>query len=215
MPTTLYLVRHGETDYNRQRIVQGRRIDSVLNTTGQLQARALAGRLRDVPLDAIYTSTQKRAVQTARAVAAHHPNAPLYTTPDFEEMSWGSLEGEASSAHTRQTFASIYERWEAGDFDARVHEGESIVEVQARALRAYRRVLAEQAGHTVLIVAHGRLLRVLLASILPGYGLARMHDIQHANTSVNRVVVEEDGRACADVLNCTAHLEAPTSTLVE
>lgn len=215
MPTTLYLVRHGETDYNRHRIVQGRRINSHLNPTGRAQAQALAERLRDLPLDAIYASRQHRAVETAEAVAACHPGVPLVQLADLEEMSWGALEGEPPSARTRETFEAIYAAWQAGDFGARVPEGESVFEVQARALRAYRRILAEQAGRTVLIVAHGRLLRVLLASILPDYGLARMHDIHHANTSVNKVVVEDGGAPCAELLNCTAHLEAVTDTLVE
>lgn len=215
MSTTLYFVRHGETDYNRHRIVQGRRINSTLNPTGESQARALAERLRDVPFDAIYASTQHRAIQTAQAVADAHPGVPVIHLLDLEEMSWGALEGVPVSEATKQTFTSIYAEWESGNFDARVPEGESVLEVQARALRAYRRILEAQRGGTVLVVAHGRLLRVLLASILPEFGLERMHDIHHANTSVNRVLVDDDGCVCADLLNCTAHLDAVTSTLVE
>ena len=215
MTTTLYLARHGETDYNRQSIVQGRRINSHLNATGRAQAAALARRMAAVPLTALYASTQTRALETAEAVAAHHPGVPLLRLPDLEEMSWGVLEGEPTSNYTRQVFTDIYARWNRGDYDARVPEGESIVEVQQRALRAYRRILAEQPGGTVLVVAHGRLLRVLLASVLPEYGLARMHDIRHANTSLNRLVVEVDGQARADLLNCTAHLEAVTEAMVE
>lgn len=215
MTTTLYLARHGETDYNRQAIVQGRRINSHLNATGRAQAAALARRLADVSLDAIYASTQTRAIETAEAVAAQHPGIAVMPVPDLEEMSWGTLEGEPASDYTRQVFEDIYARWAAGDYDARVPEGESILEVQRRALRAYRHILAAHPGGTVLVVAHGRLLRVLLASVLAEYGLARMHDILHANTSLNRLVVDVEGQVRADLLNCTAHLETVTSTMVE
>ncbi len=215
MTTTLLLARHGETDYNRQSIVQGRRINSALNATGRAQARALADRLRDTPLDRIFASTQTRALETAGAVACYHPDVAIEKMRDLEEMSWGVLEGEPSSDHTREVFGGIYRRWQSGDYAARVPEGESILEVQARALRAYAHILDRTRGGTALVVAHGRLLRVLLASVLPGYGLARMQDIKHANTSLNKLVVDVEGQARADLLNCTAHLEMVTDNLVE
>lgn len=215
MTTTLYFVRHGETDYNRRRIVQGRRINSRLNATGQEQARRLAERFASVPLTAIYASAQTRAVETAQAVALYHPRLSIHTLADLEEMSWGTLEGAPASLHTRDTFSAIYAQWEAGDFEAQVPEGESIRDVQTRALRAYHRIVGAQQGGTVLVVAHGRLLRVLLASILPGYGLARMHDIHHANTSVNKITVIAEQEAEACLLNCTTHLNVVTATLVE
>ena len=84
--TTLYLVRHGETDYNRQRIVQGRRINCELNVTGRAQARALARRLASVPVDAVFSSTLRRAEETAAFVAAEHPDAGVFRLEDLEEV---------------------------------------------------------------------------------------------------------------------------------
>ncbi len=212
MPTTLYLIRHGETDYNRRRAVQGRRINAPLNAMGVEQAAQLGLRFADVPLTALYASPLVRAQQTAQAIGAHHPHLPLTLDADLEEMSWGVLEGAPESDATRTAFAAIYERWASGDFDARLDEGESILEVQARALRAWARVLREAPGGTVAVVTHGRFIRVLLASVLPGYGLARMHELFHANTSVNRLVVDASG-VRADLLNCTAHLDAALPAL--
>lgn len=205
MTTTLYLIRHGETDYNLRRAVQGRRIDAPLNATGRAQAEQLGARFEDVPLTALYASPLVRARETAAAIGAHHPGLPVTLDPDLEEMSWGVLEGAAESAETRAAFAQMYARWAQGDYDARLDEGESILEVQARALRAWHRIVEAEAGGTVAVVTHGRLIRVLLASVLPAYGLARMHDLYHANTSVNRLVVQH-GAVRADLLNCTAHL---------
>src|SRR5690606_28201169 len=87
MKTTLYLVRHGETDYNRASIMQGRRVDARLNAVGRAQAAALARRFARAPLDAIYTSTLARARETALAVAAVQPEATFVELSDLEEMS--------------------------------------------------------------------------------------------------------------------------------
>ena len=118
--TNLYFVRHGETEYNRKRIVQGRRIDSTLNATGRAQAAALAERFADVPLDVIYTSTLRRAVQTAEPFLAHHPDAPVHQLPDLEEMSWGIYEGEAASPRIQEIFARINADWRNGAFELRL-----------------------------------------------------------------------------------------------
>lgn len=214
MKTTLYIVRHGETEYNRLRIMQGRRIDSVLNATGEAQAVALAQRLADIPFDAIYASTLKRAAQTAATVAKHHPDAPVYHLKDLEEMSWGILEGEPTSEKLMRILDGVHEYWQAGDYDHRIEEGESIREVETRAVRALNQIVDQHEGQTVLIVAHGRLLRVMLASVLEAYGLARMEEIKHTNTAVNKLVYE-DGRFEALVLNDASHLEHAETILVE
>jgi broad specificity phosphatase PhoE len=212
--TTLYLVRHGETAYNRQRIMQGRRINSHLNETGRWQAQALRHRLARIPLDALYSSTLYRAQETAAIIAQAHPGLSVHALGDLEEMSWGVLEGQAIEPHVKVTFGQMVQAWSAGQFDVRAEEGESILEVQQRAVRAIDHILAHHAGQTVLVVTHGRLLRVLLATLLPEYGLHRMEELQHANTAVNRLY-HRHGRFEADLLNCTAHLEAVESILVE
>jgi len=212
--TTLHLVRHGETDYNRNRIVQGRGINSDLNQRGRQQADALAQRFAGVPLNAIYSSTLNRAIQTADRVAAHHPKVPRYQLRDLEEMSWGIYEGEPSSEAMRNVFARFYEQWTSGVFDERIEGGESILDVQYRAMVALQHITQAHSGETVLVVSHGRMLRVLLASVLPEYGLERMHEIAHANTSVNTVQYS-GGLYTAEVLNDTSHLDAVELIMVE
>ena len=209
MTTTLYLVRHGETDYNRAAIMQGRRVNSTLNATGRMQAEALAHRLAALPLDAIYTSTLLRARQTARAVAEVQPHVRMVELTDLEEMSWGIHDGSAPG----QGIAEAYGRWRTGDYAHAVEEGESILDVQVRAIRAIETILAQEEGRTVLVVTHGRFLRVLLATLLEEYGLARMDDLHHANTGVNQLIFDGN-RFKALRLNCTLHLDAPrTATL--
>jgi broad specificity phosphatase PhoE len=67
-------------------------------------------------------------------------------------------------------------------------------------------MLEREEGCTVLVVTHGRFLRIVLASLLDEYGLARMHELPHSNTAVNRLVHRKDTFE-AELLNCTAHLD--------
>lgn len=210
--TVLYLVRHGETEYNRRNVVQGGGIDSEINATGRDQARALAKRFQSLSVDALYASTLRRAKQTAKVLA--RPHQPLSQTylRDLSEMDWGVFEGEPPSAERDARMGTIKSTWRKGAYDRAVEEGESIRDVQERARRAIRHIVAREAGRTALVVTHGRYLRVLLATILDGYGLEHMQELDHSNTCVNRVVYEE-GRFRADLLNCTAHLSSNGRTV--
>lgn len=212
--TTLYLIRHGETDYNLQRIVQGRRINSNLNATGRAQAQALGRRLAGIPLDAIYSSTLRRAEETASYIATSHPGVPLHRLVDLEEMSWGILEGEPVSSRIEGALHEMHQRWKRGDFRTRVEGGESILDVQARGLRAIHHIVEQHAGQTVAVVTHGRFLRVLLATVLDEFGLERMDEIHHANTCVNHLEYTASGFR-AHVLNCTSHLEVVEEVMIE
>lgn len=204
--TLFYFVRHGETEYNRKRIVQGRGIDSVLNETGHVQARALAYRLSAVPFDSIYTSTLRRARQTAQILAQSHQDVPVAFLEDLEEMAWGVYEGAPPSDDREEELRTIKRRWRHGAFDEAIEGGESVLDVQRRALRAVDHILDHERGRTVLVVTHGRFLRIVLASLLDEYGLERMHELPHSNTAVNRLVCRGDTFK-ADLLNCTAHLD--------
>lgn len=211
--TTLYFVRHGETEYNRQRIMQGRRIDSSLNEAGRRQAEALAKRFSDVPLDAIYTSSLRRTIETARPICTIHDGVDLRHLADLDEMSWGIHEGTPWCDQLQAMLDEMYGRWDRGEWDYRVQSGESILDVQKRGVRAIKQIVQEHAGDTVLVVTHGRFLRVILSTILE-YGLERMNDIDHANTGVN-IITYCNGTYSSSLLNCTAHLDVVDSVLVE
>ena len=205
--TTLYLIRHGETEHNRRGIIQGGGVDSELNAAGRAQAEALAQRLRTVSFDALYASTLQRAKQTADILAPPHEPLPRTYLRDLSEMDWGVFEGEPPSPERDAAMGALKSAWREGAYDRAVEQGESIRDVQDRAQRALRHILAREAGGTTLVVTHGRYLRVLLATLLDDYGLEHMQDLGHSNTCVNRVVVD-GGRARADLQNCTAHLSS-------
>lgn len=205
MPTHLFLVRHGETDFNRQGIVQGRGVDTPLNDLGIAQAQALAERFRDEPIDAVVSSPLRRALQTAECVAKQIGIAEIATDPDLEEMSWGIFEGKSQSETQSVAFEEMKRRWQAGEHDYGVERGESLRQVQTRGVAAIDRILESHGGQRVFVVAHGRFLRILLASLLRDFGIPRMEELQHTNTGVNHLV--HDGQEFSAIkLNCTVHL---------
>lgn len=207
--TVLYLVRHGETEYNRRGIVQGGGIDSEMNDRGRAQTRALSERLRSVDVDALYVSTLRRAKQTADIVARPHEPVSRTQLADLDEMDWGVFEGEPPSEARDASMGDIKRAWRDGAYDRGPNKGESIRGVQRRACRALSHIVSREAGGTALVVTHGRYLRVLLATLLDGYGLQDMSELEHSNTCVNRVV-SDGGPFRADYLNCTAHLSSET-----
>lgn len=203
--THLFLVRHGETDFNLKGIVQGRGVNTSLNETGINQAQMLAERMKSEKLDVIYSSPLTRAFQTAKCVAEACGIADIPTDPGFEEMSWGVFEGQSQSEELKNAFDDMKRRWHDGEHDFRVEKGESLREVQTRGVKAIEQVIAAETGKRVLIVAHGRFLRILLASLLEEYGIKRMEELSHTNTGVN-YLVHEGGKFEAEFLNCTQHL---------
>lgn len=210
--TRLYLCRHGQTEFNRLHKFQGRGVNTVLNDTGRAQASHLAHAMRNVPLRAIYSSTLRRARETATIVSQHHAKLELQQFQDLEEMSFGLFEGNAHELFDDQVQA-IHHRWLAGDYAARFPSGENPLEVVARGVAKIRELMASSAPDDhVLIVTHGRFNKVVLAQMLHG-GLSKMHDLTQDNTCVNVVDYDHATGAFSPVLlNYTGHL--PISPVV-
>lgn len=147
----LLLVRHGETDWNREHRVQGHS-DVPLNATGRAQARALAEELADTALVGIYSSDLVRARATAEAVAAARP-LEVVLDPGLREKNFGSWEGLTDAEIAHRFPDAVRGRW--GD-------GESTEAVSERALAALDRIRAAHDAGSVLVVTHGGTLRTIL-----------------------------------------------------
>ncbi len=186
----LYLTRHGETAENAAGLVQGRGLDPDLNDVGRAQAEALARRLAEVPLVAVATSTQTRSKETAAPSLAAHPGAVLIVRDGLDEMDWGIHEGkgftpESQDVGTATDYARLNRHWNAGETSLRVEGGESPDDVWARVRPVLVELGAAYPEGDVLIVTHRRLLRILLAGVLPGGGLERMMDYPHPNAALS------------------------------
>lgn len=174
----IYLIRHAQTDYNLRGIVQGRKVDSDINATGREQAAAFYRKYRDVNIEQVFTSNLKRTRQT---VAPFLRRGIAFTAlSGLDEISWGVEEGRKPDHAARQAFYEMLKNWKAGHLEECVEGGESPLEVQARARRAWhqiRRTTAER----VLVCVHGRLLRILMCTIT-GVPLTEMDEFSHQNT---------------------------------
>ena len=162
----LLLVRHGETDWNREHRIQGH-TDLPLNATGLEQARALADSLAATALTAVYSSDLSRALQTATAVATVHGLAVQFDR-DLREKNFGSWEGLTDTDIAERFPNAVRGRW--GD-------GETTDEVAARAVRAIERIRARHLTGAVLVVSHGGTLRAILGHLGVEHGPIRNCDV--------------------------------------
>ena len=152
MATTILLARHGETDWNAARRVQGH-TDVPLNDRGREQARALADELDDEPLDAVYASDLLRAHETARIVA-ERKGMDVIVLPELRERHFGTWEG--------LTDTEVLERYPHARTVTSWGDGETREELSRRILDALERIAEAHPDGRVLVVAHGGPLRVAL-----------------------------------------------------
>ena len=174
----LYLLRHGQTDFNVQGIVQGSGIDSDLNDTGRAQAALFWAAYRQVPFARIYTSRLKRTRQSVqRFIDLGLPHEELSA---LNEISWGDREGQRITPQEDVEYGQVLAEWNAGNDDARLPGGESPAEVARRQQPFIELLASRPADEIVLACLHGRALRVLLCQLLH-YPLRCMDGFEHQN----------------------------------
>jgi broad specificity phosphatase PhoE len=108
----LYIIRHGETDLNKNGIVQGRGIDADLNERGRSQGLAFFEKYKDRPFDKIYTSSLVRTHQTVAKFI--EKGIPWEQLSGLDELAWGKYEGLKSTPELRVDFKKLIENWSLG-----------------------------------------------------------------------------------------------------
>ena len=159
--TTILLARHGESDWNRAKRWQGH-ADRPLTDRGREQAHALADRLAETELDAIYSSDLQRARETAEIVARSQ-DLDVHLLPELREVDVGSWSG-LTRAEAERRFPDAYRRWAEGGEGW--GDGESYEQLSERVLRAIRMIAADHPGERILVVAHGGTIRAVHAGAL-------------------------------------------------
>jgi 2,3-bisphosphoglycerate-dependent phosphoglycerate mutase len=185
--TELILVRHGETDWNRELRFQGH-VDVALNAIGHEQARRVAARLAAEPARHLYASDLLRAQQTAQPLAAQL-RLPSVTERALREQSFGVVDGMRVDDIKAQ-HPQAWEQWLRFHEDYCMPGGETMREFHARVLDAVRRIAADHRGDCVVIVTHGGVLDMVYrtARALP-LGGPRQSEIP--NAGVSRVTVRD------------------------
>jgi broad specificity phosphatase PhoE len=198
--TLLYIVRHGETDWNKDGRYQGQ-TDIPLNAEGRRQGAAVGARLASVPLDSVYSSDLMRAHDTARALAG---GRPIVLDLRLREMHAGRCQG---LLHTE-----IAERepafWEAARQDpdnTPFPDGESPLQLQSRAMECLKAIAERHPDGRVAVVTHGGVIKTMVAGVL-GVPLTVRPRFWMDNCSLTIVEAVAKGWRLR-TLNDTAHLE--------
>ncbi|HTS02244.1 MAG TPA: histidine phosphatase family protein [Thermoanaerobaculia bacterium] len=204
------LARHGESEGNFAGSLQGSRFDGPLSARGRLQAEALAIRLAEEGIDAVWTSPMARAKETAAIVAAPH-GISLSIDADLVEFDWGVWSGRPFDGALEKEVSSVRARWRSGETDLAPPGGESPSLAALRGGRFLDR-LRSTGPRAPLVVAHGRFNRILMALLL-GRPLGRMDEIRQRNGSLS--VFEWDGAAPAapGVLDDVSHIAVALQTV--
>jgi broad specificity phosphatase PhoE len=174
----IYIVRHGQTDFNLQNIVQGSGVDSSLNARGIAQANAFFECYKNISFDKIYTSSLKRTKETVRQfLDLGIPNESL---AGLNEICWGSKEGYKITPDEDQYYHYMLKQWQLGNTYHRIEGGESPDDVVKRMKPAVDHIMAKTDEQNVLVCMHGRAIRILLCMLL-NYPLKSMDMFEHEN----------------------------------
>lgn len=174
----IYIVRHGQTDFNLRGIVQGSGIDSPLNDVGRAQADAFYEAYKSVPFDKIYISALQRTRQTVQRFIdlgiGFEPHAGL------NEISWGNKEGQPITPEEDAYYHWMLRQWQEGKTSLSIEGGESPEQVAARQQPVIEHIMSRTTEENVLVCMHGRAIRIILCQLL-NYPLHSMDMFEHEN----------------------------------
>jgi alpha-ribazole phosphatase len=200
----LFLVRHGETDWNLTRRYQSHS-DMPLNQNGIQQAQSLAKRLSKERIDAIYSSDLWRTMETANCIAKEYkPVLVVQSDPRWRELSFGNWDG-LNHEEIQAGWQMEINRWYADPVNSCPPEGETILQLSERVRSAWDELQSQHKDETVLLVSHGGTIQVLLCMLL-SVELSRYWQLHVKQAALTEISMYEAG-AILDVFNDISHLK--------
>lgn len=199
--TKIFLIRHGETEWNKLGRLQGNS-DVSLSPEGIRQAQLMAAYVPFNHIDAVYASDLQRASDTAKILAAKF-NLPVTTMPGLRETNFGDWEGRVISGlleELPEDFGNFFIKPDK----VKPPNGETFLECQARVENAMDEIIAEHDGQRIIVVCHGAAIRLLICAALE-IRIRKMWAIHQFNTALN-ILTFEDGLFSVELMNSTAHL---------
>jgi probable phosphoglycerate mutase len=199
----ILLIRHGETDWNRIRRFQGR-TDVPLNQTGRDQARALAVALKDETLKAIYSSPLIRAVEMARLIKTFHPSTPFFEEQGFIEMDLGDFDGMEARNWVEQ-YPNLCKLWQENPAAITMPGGESLKEVQVRAIDTLERITQLYPTESTLLISSHNFVNLTILCYALGISLDKIRDLRQETAALN-ILYKQGERFSVEVMNERSHL---------
>ncbi|OCQ92786.1 phosphoglycerate mutase [Nostoc sp. MBR 210] len=204
----LLLVRHGETEWNRQTRFQGQ-IDVPLNDNGRNQAQKAGEFLKDVAIDFAVSSSMQRPKETAEIILHQHPSIQLDLQDGLREISHGLWEGKLEK-EIEQEFPGELHRWRTVPAEVQMPEGENLQQVWERSVAAWQSIVQTALDNqltTGLVVAHDATNKTLLCHIL-GLTAENFWNFRQGNGAVSVIDYPNglDGFPVLQAMNITAHL---------
>lgn len=202
---TLIIVRHGESVSNRQNLPKGS--DSDLTERGKEQAQLTAQALKNEPIEAVFSSPLKRAMQTADIIAKPHNHTPI-RADELGELNWGdfaNIEPEELSlkwlALLQQELAKGVKREEI-----RPPNGENSYDHAKRISLFLSGIMRKYAGKTVLLVAHAGTNKTIIGS-LRHMDAEKVYDIPQDNGCINKIILGDKEEIITEHINVIEHLK--------
>jgi len=202
MPLELILVRHGETEWNKEGFFRGHE-DMALNATGIAQADAVAEALKGKVFEAIYSSSLKRALVTARRIAMPHEIA-VRENDDFLDINFGSWQGKKEET-VKAKYPKLYERWMTDPWGVKFPGGDRVKKVWRRVNSGLRELLFMHGTGCVVIVSH-RIPIKFMTSYLLKQPRKEFYKVVHDPGAISIFEIGDKTSFRPIVLNDTSHL---------
>lgn len=203
--TRLYLVRHGETEWNKESKVQGR-TDIELSSEGIKQAQLLAERLAGENIDYIYSSSLKRALRTAEIVA-DYKSCAIVKSEEYHEICLGPWEGMTIN-EIREKYSEHFRVYKEDPANFKLPGAETFMDLTERTYNAIIEIVREHKGRNILLVSHGTAIKAAIIRIL-GIDIINYSKFRIDNVSVSIIDFPEDmpEKPVVLCLNDTNHLK--------
>jgi broad specificity phosphatase PhoE len=198
----IYLIRHGQTAWNKEEIFRGR-TDVPLDETGLKQAELAAEYFKEMEIHAIYSSPLARAWQTAERIAQSH-SLKVQPLEGIIDLSFGNWEGHPHG-EIKNMDSERYRQWMEEPHRVRLPGGESLDEVRIRSMAALEEVIQKHPGKTLVLVSHRVINKVLICGIL-GIDNSHFWQIGQDTTAIN-LIRYKNGKYVLSILNETCHLK--------
>ncbi len=202
----IILVRHGETDWNKQGRFQGQ-IDIPLNQNGKEQAKAASGFLKNVCIEKAFSSSLSRPRETAAIILKEHPGIEISLKDNLKEIGHGEWEGKLES-EIYSDWPELLKTWKIFPERVQMPEGENIQDVSARSITGWTEICKDlKNNETALVVAHDAVNKTILCHLL-GLTLSEIWMVKQGNGGITVVDLSEEKGQPDEItcLNITSHL---------